>query len=256
MNTSTTHNIKNVSDCLLEVGALLMGAGASTNRIKLTIDRISHGLGYDTELLATHRTILIVVKHKTDNTTYNSFRKTPPHGANFNLVSGISKLSWKVIQEQWSIAEINNRLDTLKHRPRYSLLTTLILVSLADAAFCRLFGASHVDMATAFTATAIAFLARHYVLKLKFNPYLCISFASCIACLITGGAVKLGIGHHPELAFNTAVLFLIPGIPLINSFSDLIEGYTMNGLVRGTHAMLIALSIAFGMLATMYIYNF
>ncbi|MGJ5642569.1 threonine/serine ThrE exporter family protein [Formosa sp. S-31] len=256
MNTPNNTSISKATDCLLKVGALLMGAGASTNRIKLTLDRYAEALGYECELLVTHRTVFILVRDLEHQTQLNSFTKTPPHGANFYLVSGISKLGWRLTQEQLSIEDINTKLETLQHKPRYTLFTTITLVSLADAAFCRLFGAEYFDMLIAFVATALAFLVKHYATSLRFNPYLTVSFASFTACLITGAAIHFGIGTHPELAFNTAVLFLIPGIPLINSFTDLIEGFTSNGIVRGTHAMLIAFSIALGMIATMYLYNF
>lgn len=232
-----------------------MGSGASSNRIKLTIDRIAKGLGYETELLATHRTIFILIRDLKTQDDYSSFTKTPPHGANLLLVSGISRMSWKSLEANWTLDQIKDNIKTLEQQPRYSILTTVIFVSLADAAFCRLFGAEHLDMITAFIATAMAFLIKHYTTKLKFNLYLTIAFASFTACLITGAAIKLDIGIHPEIAFNTAVLFLIPGVPLINSFSDLIEGFTMNGIVRGTHAMVVAFSIALGMLASLYLYN-
>jgi len=68
-------------------------------------------------------------------------------------------------------------------------------------------------------------------------------------------AVKLGIGAHPELAFATSVLFLVPGVPLINSFTDLIDGNISIGIVRGTNGLLVAFSIALGLLAAMVVFK-
>ncbi|NJB82166.1 threonine/serine exporter family protein [Wenyingzhuangia aestuarii] len=245
-----------VSDCLLEIGSLLMGSGASTNRIKVTIERIAETLGYETEILVTHKTVLLLLKNKKTGKVFNRFKKTAPHGANFKLVSGISKMSWKVVEEQWTTDQVNQEIMRLQKATRYPFLLTLFMVGLADAAFCRLFGGAYVDMTIAFTATCIAFYFRHLLLKKQFNFYLCTTIVSFTSCLIAGLAVYLNIGVQPNLAFATCVLFLIPGIPLINSFTDLIDGNVTNGLVRGINAMLIAFSIALGMLGSMYIYNF
>lgn len=258
MNTSSPINtsLQETADCLLEIGCLLMASGASTNRIRVTMERIAKGLGFETETLTTHRTVFIVVKDSQTNEIYNSFKKTPPHGANFTLVSGISKMSWRVTENNWTLDQITEELNRLKKLPRYSLLMTIFFVSLSDAGFCRLFGGEYIDLCTAFVATFMAFTVKHYATKLNFNGYLSVIFASFTACFITSFARIYGVGNHSDLAFATAVLFLVPGIPLINSFSDIMDGHVMNGMVRGTHAMVIAFCISLGMLVTMLIFNF
>ncbi|MGY5352221.1 threonine/serine ThrE exporter family protein [Wenyingzhuangia sp. IMCC45533] len=245
-----------VSNSLLEIGSLLMGAGASTNRIKVTIERIAEHLGYDTEILVTHKTVLLLLKNKETQKVYNRFKKTAPHGANFKLVSGISRMSWNAVEQDWNAHQIHTEIERLKGATRYPFMITLCAVSLADAAFCRLFGGAYIDMLIAFVATFVAFNLRHQLVIKHFNPYLSITLVSFTSCLIAGLAVYLQIGVNPNLAFATCVLFLIPGIPLINSFSDLIDGYVTNGIARGINAMLIAFSIALGMLGAMFIYNF
>jgi uncharacterized membrane protein YjjP (DUF1212 family) len=51
-------------------------------------------------------------------------------------------------------------------------------------------------------------------------------------------------------------LFLIPGVPLINTFSDLIDGNLQNALVRGLNGLTISFSIAIGLLTSMFLYRF
>ena len=57
-------------------------------------------------------------------------------------------------------------------------------------------------------------------------------------------------------AFSTSVLFLIPGVPMMNSFSDLIDGNILNGITRGVNVLIIAFAIALGLLMGLLIYNF
>jgi uncharacterized membrane protein YjjP (DUF1212 family) len=67
--------------------------------------------------------------------------------------------------------------------------------------------------------------------------------------------MKFGSGDTRVHAFATSVLFLIPGVPLINSFSDLIDGNIMNGIVRGVNGLIIAFAIALGLLTAMQVYQ-
>jgi uncharacterized membrane protein YjjP (DUF1212 family) len=154
------------------------------------------------------------------------------------------------------LEQLKNEINRIKKIPRYSFLSVMLFVSLSDAAFCRLFGGMYLDMGIAFVATLFAFAVRHYTMKIKFNVYLSVVFSVLTASLIAGTGTFLNEMSTNHLAFATSVLFLIPGVPLINSFSDLMDGYTTNGIVRGAHAMIIALSISLGMFVAMLIYNF
>jgi uncharacterized membrane protein YjjP (DUF1212 family) len=71
--------------------------------------------------------------------------------------------------------------------------------------------------------------------------------ASLVATLIAGMDVLYGLGRFPESSVATTVLFLIPGVPLINSIIDLLKGYMSIGIARGTFAGLILLCVAVGM---------
>jgi uncharacterized membrane protein YjjP (DUF1212 family) len=130
-----------------------------------------------------------------------------------------------------------------------------LLVGVAGASFCRLFGGNAIEMAVTFVATFIGLFVRQEVVKLNFNPYLCVFFASLVSSLIAGSCWKLGIGGTMQHAFTASVLFLIPGVPLINSFSDLIEDNILNGIVRGINGLMIAFAIALGLMSAMIIYR-
>jgi uncharacterized membrane protein YjjP (DUF1212 family) len=247
--------MKDTGDILLEIGALLMSSGASSNRVRVTVDRIANAYGYNAEMLVTNRALMLSIT-STDNTEYFSrVKRTSPHGVNFKLVSGISRMSWRIIAEQWNLDQIRTELQRLTSLPHYPRWVILSLVSLAGASFCRLFGGDAIEMLVAFVATFVGLFVRQESHKLGYNIYLCVFFASLSASIISGLSVKLGFGEL-EHAFATSVLFLIPGVPLINSFTDLIDGNILNGLVRGVNGLIIAFSIAVGLLTAMYIFNF
>lgn len=248
--------IKEVGKVLLDIGAVLMSSGANTGRIRNTINRIADSFGYRTELLISHRTIMLSIRSEDDDAFFSSLKRTSPHGVNFRVVSGISRMSWAVVEGKWTVADIRRELDRLVALPHYPRWITLVLVGIAGASFCRIAGGSALDMLIVFAASLTGLFVRQEAVRLRFNPYLCIYFASLTATMIAGLAVKFGSANEHEQAFATSVLFLIPGVPLINSFSDLIDGNIQNGIVRGVNGLIISFAIALGMLTSMLIYQF
>ncbi len=255
MNGRNIERIKAVEEMLLDVGTLLMSNGASTGRVRITVNRIAEALGYDVELLITSRSLMLTVTEDNGLNYTSSVRRTPPHGVNFRLVSGISRMSWRIIEDELTVDQINHEINRLTALPHYPRLVVLSLVALAGSSFCRLFGGQGLELVVAFIATFFGLFIRQEALKKRFNPYLAVVFASFAASIISGLSVKLGIGDTPEHALFTSVLFLIPGVPLINSLTDLIDGNTLNGIVRGVNGFIIAFAIALGLMFAMQIYG-
>ncbi|MDP4187919.1 MAG: threonine/serine exporter family protein [Bacteroidota bacterium] len=255
MDPQKAKEVKELGSTLLDIGTLLMSSGATTERIRNTVNRISESLGYHTDLFITHRALMLNISDEENDHFFNSLKRTSPHGANFKLVSGISRMSWRVVEEKWSVDQINKELDRLVAIPPYPRWILLLIISMAGGSFCRIAGGEGIEIVVAMVATFAGLFVRQEVSKLKFNPYLCIYIAALTASLISGLAVKLGIGNNPENAFSTSVLFLIPGIPLINSFSDIIDGNVMNGIIRGIHGLIITFAIAMGLLTAMFLYH-
>jgi uncharacterized membrane protein YjjP (DUF1212 family) len=231
-----------------------MASGANSRRIRTTIERISDAFDVNAELLITHRALMVTIHDNEDEQHHSSLKRTSPHGVNFRLVSGISRMSWRVLEEGWSLKQINEEIDRLVLLPHYNRFIVLLMVSLAGASFCQLFGGSWMDMLVTFGATFAGLFARQESHKRGFNPYLCVFFGAFTASLIACAFVKHG-ANISEHALATSVLFLIPGVPLINSFSDLIDGNIMNGIVRSVNGLIISFSIALGLLLAMLVFQ-
>lgn len=253
--TKNHPEIKELCTLLLRIGTLLMTSGANTERIRNTIQRISGSFQYKAELVINHRSILLSLENADGSQVYTSLKRTGQHGVNFRILSGISRMSWNVVDEEWSIQQINEEIDRLEALPHFPRMVVLLLVALAGASFCRLAGGKLPDMLFAFSATFIGLFVRQETSKLSFNSYLCVFFAAFAATLVAGLGYKLGIADPGNHGFVTSVLFLIPGVPLINSFSDLIDGNIQTGIIRGINGLIYSFAIALGLLTSILIYQ-
>lgn len=244
-----------LGNLLLEIGSLLLASGANTERVRTTLLRIGTALGHQTEVLISYRSLSLTITNSKQEYLFNSVKRTSYHGVNFRIVSGISRMSWQVVEEQWNIGQIREELTRLISLPHYPRWITLGMTGLAGAGFCRLAGGTPADLVIVAIATVAGLFARQQMNKREFNPYLCIYVAAFVASLLAGLPARFGLSGSHEIAFATSVLFLIPGVPLINSFSDVIDGNLQNGLIRGVNGFVISFSIALGMLTSIMLYQ-
>ena len=247
---------KEMADVILKTGTLLMSSGANTGRVRTTVNRIAEAFGYSIHLQISQRALMLTMLDEDGSSIFTAVRVTPHHVINFRTMSGISKMSWSLVREQWTIKEIHDELDRLENIERFPRWQVLTLVGLAGSGFCFMADGSYSDLTFTFVASFVGLFVRQEALKAHFNPYVCVYFAALVASLIAGASSKLGLSDSQNHAFVPSVLFLIPGVPLINSFSDIMDGNVQNGITRGFVGFLISFSIALGILTTALIYQF
>ena len=163
-----------------------------------------------------------------------------------SVVSAISRMSWKVSVECWPLTDIAQEVERIRRIPHYPKMILLIMISLAGMAFCRLAGGEIPAMLLAGAATAIGFTARNKMLSSGYNLALSIAAAAFIVTAISGLGLVFHWGDSPEIAVATSVLFLIPGVPMINSIIDLLHGHIIVGQARAMQGIVIAFAIAMG----------
>lgn len=255
MKNEHEKDVNELGGILLEIGVNLLSSGASCARIRITIKRLAASFNHTAHISIAPKSVSLTLNNETDVAVFNGMRSIAAQGVNFKTISGISRLSWDALENKYSIQQVRNELNRLTALPHYPRLVILFFVSLAGSGFCFSFGGKLPEMVIAFGATFCGLFVRQEAVKRKFNPFICVYIGALVASSFAGAFVKAGLHINFEHAFATSVLFLIPGVPLINCFTDLIDGNTLNGVVRGMNALMFALAIALGLLTTMFIYN-
>ena len=243
------------TNLLLETASLLMVSGANTIRVNLTINRFASVLNFKTSFFISHKSIIMTLYEEDTTRTCTRVKNIPPHAINFTIISEVSKLSWHAVTEDWTLEQISNELDIIRNKKRFSKLTVLIAVSLAGAGFCNIFEGDYLNMLVAFISTFVGLVVFQLTHKEKFNVYMRIVVGSFVASLIAGFGVMFNIGTHPQTALATSILYLVPGVALINSFTDLLDNNIINGMVRFTTGLMTVLAIALGLFITMLIFK-
>ena len=91
-------------DLLLRTGKILVESAADTNRIVRNMQRVAAYLGLPEENLHIDVTYTMLVVNLSDEShSYSKFQKCEKHGINMTAISEISKLSWRAIEEDYSL---------------------------------------------------------------------------------------------------------------------------------------------------------
>lgn len=248
------------ADLLLDMGSVLLASGAHCGRVKRNIERVAEKWGYKVELFLSFTGLMLSIQDSRHPTRRVArFKSCPLLGVHFGKVTEISLLTWNVLEQNVSIDEVEKRLKQIKAMPHHPRWMILLGVGAACACLCMLVGGSWKDAGVAFVASFCGMFARQEILKLRFNPMIGFISASFITTLIAGLNMVHHFGASPEKALATSVLYLIPGVPLINCTIDLIEGYIPTSTARGVHGGFVLLCIAVGMsmsILLLGIYNF
>ena len=71
------------------------------------------------------------------------------------------------------------------------------------------------------------------------------------SAVIGATGALFGLGATPYTALGTSVLYLVPGIPFLNSFSDLIYRHYLCALSRFMDAVVLTCCLSAGLCAAM-----
>lgn len=240
---------------LLEIGITLLHASAPTRRVNLILHRLAKAYGLEIHLNLSTRHLSISLQDIQGNSFTGGRSKASLPGVNFRVVSDLSVLSLEVAENPLPIAVVKERLQLIKKQPHYPRLLVLAVVSLAGSAFCYTFGGDVLEMGITFMATFCGLFLKQELVKRSVNTYLTTFFSAFMAALVIGIFWKIGVPTQLDQAFATSVLFLIPGVPLVLSFVDLLDGFILNGIDRGVNSLIHAFGIAAGLASVLYIFQ-
>jgi len=246
--------IEQIADLLTVIACELMSSGAHTMRIIQNISRMAQTFGYIMDLSVFQSSIMMTIIDKHEPTKrLTTIKKTKNLVLNFTIVSDLSALSWDTFDKHLSYDEIKKRHHNIITQKRMSRWLVLVLVAFANAAFCGLFKGDYYAMALVFFATLVGFFVRQEMINRHINHLVVFTTSAFIASLLAGMGYVFHWGQTPEIALAASVLYLIPGVPLINSILDIIEGHILTGIARLVNASSLIVCIAIGLFTSMLI---
>ena len=221
-------------DLLLRTGQILVESSADTSRIMRNMKRTAAYLGLKEEHLHIHITYNMLMVNLSDGAhSFSKFQRCDKHGIEMRAISDISKLSWSAIREDYSLDRYEEELNKISKRKRsYTPWQVAIAAGFACGGFCIQFGCDWTAFFYASLAAALGFRLRTKLNEIGSNGYANIAIAAFVSTIIAW--------------LMACTLFIVPGVPIINFVSDVLDNNIEVGIVRGVNTILIVAAMAFG----------
>ncbi|WP_294456974.1 threonine/serine exporter ThrE family protein [uncultured Bacteroides sp.] len=237
-------------DLLLRTGKLLVESLADTNRVVRNMKRTAAFLGIPEEKLHINVSFTMLMVNVSDGDySFTKFQRIEGHGVNMTAISAVSKLSWRAIENDYTLDQYEAELEEIRTRKRnYTPWQVAVGAGFACGGFCIQFGCDWVAFLYASIAAIIGMRVRAHCNESGLNHYMGIAIAAFVSTMLAWASTLLPASWtttpwHPLLA---CALFIVPGVPLINFVDDMLDNYIQVGIVRAVNTLLMVSAMAFG----------
>ena len=169
------------------------------------------------------------------------------------MINAISKLTWRAFERHYSLTTYERLVGKLQQTiPVYPVWVKGIACALGSAGLAYLYSADIIALVVTFICSLCGYFMRVVSQRLGFNEYL-----GNAICAFTAMFIAYGFYTFIELGSLVYVLvcctlFMIPGVPLINSVIDTINNHILSGITRAIRTLLIVGSMTLGMAMALY----
>lgn len=240
---------------IADYAAWLFGCGATCKRIRKNVNRIAEAWQLDLETTINPGSISVLLSDKDTHESFVYIKRIPHTAISFLKNTKLSELSWMIVDKDMSLQQAQDAFQSIISAPYTNKWAVLILTSFANLAFCRIFGGDAIAMAIVFVATFAGFKLKQVLLEEHTDHKVVFLLCAFFSSVIGAAGYVFHLGNTPEVAVGTCVLYLIPGIPYINSISDLLVGQYLVSYSRFMNAIVLTFCLSIGLAGGILLMN-
>ena len=243
-------------DCFLNLGEVMLKAGAEVNRVEDTIRRIGHAYGFERVEIFTINNMISLTVISADGRVYTQTRRVSVANVDLEKVARANALSRYICKTPIPLEKLSERInDIAENTKHYGKSMRYIASVIAASSFTVFFGGSFTEAVISAFVSIVLVTVLLFTEKLKIRPMIAILLGSFVMTL----AVELITGFVPPAQKDSIIMgnimLLIPGLSLTTSIRDVITGDTVAGLMGICDALLKAFAIAVGCVSAMMIFR-
>ncbi|MCM1110902.1 MAG: threonine/serine exporter family protein [Clostridium sp.] len=245
--TTGVHSLKEICIFLAEYATWLLGSGATCIRLERNVNRMAAVLGCQAVMTILPRHIHMTVCNPAHSDSYTFISATSCSAISFDINTRLSELSWALADRRIDFDRARREFAAIKATPPANRWLVLLLAALANGAFCRLFNGDWTAVAIVVVATLAGFSLKQSLCGLGVDVRVVFALCAFASSVVAAAGVLTNLGTTPEIAVATSVLYLVPGIPYLNSFSDLLAGHYICSFSRFLDAVVLTCCFSFGL---------
>ncbi|MCI5911227.1 MAG: threonine/serine exporter family protein [Oscillospiraceae bacterium] len=242
-------SLKEKSSLVGRVGLMMLSVGTGAWRVRASMNKISKALGIvcnaDIGLLSIEYTCV-----DKNGDTYTNALSLSNTGVNTDKLVSIDAFTDEFADKvnKFSIGKFHKILDRInKKKPNYKAINLGLAAALACWGFTFLLGGGPVEMFLAFFGAGVGQFVRKKLIEHKITLLGNVSVSVAAACctyiiLMKVCEAVFGIASVHQAGYICAMLYVIPGFPLITGGIDLAKLDLRSGMERILYACLIIIT--------------
>ena len=244
-----------VLDFCVELSRRMIMSGANVERVNLAIERVLSP--YELNDVSIFLLPTYVSVSAKDRSGYSAVRQAsiPAGGINLTRLMSLNRLSYTVNEQSPSPDRLAGLLEKASDTKDYRDPVVLLGQICAMSCLALLFGGGMREIICAAVVTALA----HYLLILLAIPGVDKILTNALLMWIITSAVFLlaaaGITNKQPVVIVTALMLVIPGIPLTNAVRSILCGNELSGGMQTMRVTVETMALATGIFLSMVMFS-
>lgn len=241
------------SGAVLRMGRMTLAAGTGAHRVKDSMRKVAYALGIERQEARVAFNEIAITSHRGP-----SFRTEVavlgPIGVDTDRLSELERTADDLAaraqrdDRRIDVEEVTAELDQVAARPpRHSAAVNALSAGVACGAFAFLSSGGPVEIVASVLGATAGQGLRRALIRRHWNHFGVTMLAATAALLVYLGLVEVlhaagATGPSHEVGYLSAVLFLIPGFPLVTAALDIAKLDMSSGIARLVYALTILIS--------------
>lgn len=235
------------SRIVLRLGQMLLACGASSYRVKDSMAQLARAVGIEQHHAQVTYTEIVATAYA-NGTFRTELAEQRQMGVNADRIDRLSNYVDSLSGRSATVEEVDEELDRIERVPvLYGWLANALASGVACAGFAFLNHGGVVECSAVAVAAFIGQVLRRWMLGRKMNHFgvwmACGAVAATTYVLLVMAAGHLwALAPTHQAGFISAILFLIPGFPLVTGIIDLVRQDFQAGISRLTYVVMVLVS--------------
>ena len=248
------------SRVVLRLGQMLLAAGAGSYRVKASMRTCAEAVGIEKHHAQVTFTEVVATAYA-NGTFRTELAEQRLLGVNADRIDRITNYLASIEGTQVLVEDVDKALDEIERvKPLYGWLANALASGLACAAFAFLNAGGWVECSVVAIAAFIGQFLRRQMLKRHMNHFgvwmVCGGVAASVYILCVYLAQKyMGIEPTHQAGFISALLFLVPGFPLVTGIIDLVRHDFAGGIQRIVYVAMLVVSAGVAVWSISKVFN-
>ncbi len=225
-------------DLYLELAVLLYMACSSVQRVSDSVRWLARHFGDKDIHLYVGSELIEISIFQGDSSQSRIFAINGPSKVNVSVLHEVSRLLHNIPAYNRDIISIRAELNRIKNaKPVYPVPVMIILIGLACAALGWINHGDFQALWVIWVSSVVAMIVRYKLWINTDNLYLSILVTALSGGLCAALIIPISQTQTPDVTLICSVLFLIPGVMLINGGMDIIRDHSNSGIARLTSVL-------------------